>query len=233
VLRFAEVTIGQGGSLRCVRCRPRSAETPTFALASVVSEQLASIASQWAYGPGPNVAFTGVEPFAHPELPAIIGGALAVGARRVRLRTDAGALASPGNAQGVLNAGVHHIEAIVLAGDAALHDELAGRPGLFGAAFSGLAKYRSAANEAGQSVAITGSVPVCRHNAPHVVAAVGALATAGAVCVELVRTDGYRIEPQLVAAAAQAAMMRGVWLHGEDVTQVGITPWVRVEQGLR
>jgi len=225
VLEFAEVTIGQGGALRCARCHSGRHESPSFVPSAEVAERIVAIAGEWTGGPGPNIAFTGAEPFAHPELPSIVSAAVSAGAERIRLRTDAGALASGRNAAGVLAAGVRHVEAILLGGDAATHDGLTGRPGLFDAAVAGLAAFRSAACAADGPVAITGLVPVCRHSAPHVVMSVLALAARGVVSIELQPVEGYRMDPATVAAASQAATVNGVWLHGQGAAATGIAPW--------
>lgn len=223
MLEFAEVTIGQGAPSPCVRCHPRDANPSAFMPAATVLEAAAAIAKGWHSPPGPNVAFIGPEPFAHPELPSIVSGAAAAGFERIRLRTDAGALASGGNAAGVVAAGVLHVEVILLGGDAETHDRATGRPGLFDAARAGVAAYRAAAPRA----AVTGFVPVCKHSAPHLCESVGALAQWGAVSIELWIQPDYRVDPTLIAAAFQTAVVNGVCLHGPDVPDAGIAPWVR------
>jgi len=225
VLEFAEVTIGNGGVARCARCSPPVHGEVTFGPAAAVTQRIAATAAEWAGGPGPNVAFTGAEPFAHPELPALVGAAVAAGAERIRLRTDAGALAGGNNASGVLAAGVRHIEVVLVGGDAQVHDGIVGRPGLYDAAVAGVAAFRSAAQAADVPVAITGYVPVCRHNAAHVVSTVLALAACGAVSVELQPVDGYRIDAATALAAFQAAVVNAVSLRGHGVPAAGIAPW--------
>ncbi len=224
MLEFAEVTIGQGSPSPCIRCHPRDANAPAFLPAATVLEAVAAVANEWRSPPGPNVAFIGPEPFAHPELPLIVSGAAAAGFERIRLRTDAGALASGGNATGVLAAGVLHIEVILLGGDAATHDRVTGRPGLFDAAHAGVAAYRAAAAE---PVAITGFVPVCRHTAPHLSETVRALAEWGAGSVELWTEQDHHVDPIVTAAAFQTATVNGMCLHGPGVPDAGIAPWVR------
>jgi len=227
MLAFAEVTIGEGGVVSCARCRARDDAARSFVPAATVLEQIAAVAGEWRDGPGPNCTLIGVEPFAHPELPLIVSGAAAAGMERIRLRTDAGALGSGGNAAGVLSAGVLHIEVVLLGGDAATHDAATGRPGLFDAMRAGVAAYRSAAAAASQPVAITGFVPVCRHTTPHLSEIVHTLAGIGAVSVELFAEPGASVDAAAVAAAHQTATVSGVCLHGEIVPEAGIVPWVR------
>lgn len=181
VLVFREVIIGEGGIAGCVRCAGRVSVAPR--LAEEVGEDLRRAASELDR-PGPNVVFAGFEPFAHPELPTLVRLAVDAGYERIRLRTDAGALSSPGNAEGVLGAGVRQIEVVLLgAGDE--HDSLTGRSGLFAAAMQGVSRFAAVADASGLDVGITGLVPVCRHNVQHVPEAVAALASLGAVAVTI------------------------------------------------
>lgn len=181
MLVFREVVIGEGGIAGCVRCAGRAPSAPRAA--ADVGEDLRLAASQ-LNRPGPNVVLTGSEPFAHPELPTLVRLAADAGFERIRLRTDAGALSSPGNAEGVLGAGVRQLE-VVLLGAGEVHDSLTGRPGLFAATTQGVSRFAAAADASGLEIAITGLVPVCRHNAQHVPEAVAALASLGAVAVTI------------------------------------------------
>lgn len=182
LIRFAEVEIGLGATAACARCeRALSAGTPRQ-LADVRTV-LEAIAASWEYGSGPNVTFVGIEPFAHPELPDLIGAAVSVGFRRIRLRTDAGALSLPGNAEGVLGAGVRLIEIALLAGCAEDNDRLSGRPGLFEAALEGARSFSRVAEAAGEHVVVSGRIPLCTHNERFLSDAVGALARIGASAV--------------------------------------------------
>jgi MoaA/NifB/PqqE/SkfB family radical SAM enzyme len=213
VIAFAEVVLGSGGVVRCTRCTP--AEPPReFLPAERILAQVREAARGWESGPGPNVAFVGVEPFAHPELPAIVAGARSSGVQRIRLRTDGGALSVAENASGALHAGVRHIE-VVLLGAGPEHDALAGRAGLFADARDGMFRLREAAVALNARVAVTGVVPVCRHNLEHAAAAVAALAEAGAVAVELdvspsaATAVGAR---DWLSAAIDTGTTAGVWV---------------------
>jgi len=133
-----------------------------------------------------------------------------------------------GNAEGVLGAGVRHIEVVLVAGDADSHDRLVGRPGSFSAASDGIAAYRAAASGIGAPVAITGRIPVCRHSAPHLGSTILALAGMGAVAVRLCPVAGARLDDSVALAARQTAIVNGVWLEVEG--EGGSSPvWRLVE----
>jgi len=219
VINFVEIALGTGVACSCSRCATPPARE--FFSAEVVGSRIASVVAEWGDGPGPNVLLTGPEPFAHPELPGIVASAAASGCERIGLRTDAGALSMPGNAEGVLGAGVRHLQLVVLGG-AGAHDRLADRPGLFDAASQGARAFIAAAQRGGEHVAVTGLVPVCAHNVPELPAAVAALASAGAVAVE------FAVQPTAadargfsdwLASAIDTGTVNGVW-----VTVTGVEP---------
>lgn len=219
MISFADVSIGDGGTTCCTRCVALSPRE--FLSQDQVLARVSGVVSGWDAGPGPNVAFGGPEPFEYPGLPDIVAGAAAVGVQRIRLRTDGGALSVDGNASGVIHAGVRHIELVVLGGQA-VHDELSAVPGLFAAAIQGASAFRSAAHEARATVAVTGSITVCRHNLAALPGAVAALAEMGAVAVELLVKDGAAKSAglrQWVTAAAETGMVNGVWVYVRSSTE--------------
>lgn len=185
MIAFSEVSIGTGAFVSCVRCAAeKGALASSPRPAAEVLAELEQIARGWTHGPGPNCAFVGFEPFAHPELPRLIAAAAAAGFARIRLRTDGGALAQPGNADGALTAGVRQLELIVLA-EGEAHDKLTGRPGLSAASMRGVAAFTSAAERAGATVALSALIPVCAHAVAQLPHAVGAAAGLGATSVTL------------------------------------------------
>lgn len=161
MIAFAEVPIGTGGITSCVRCSPPT-QSPPRPLAAIDAD-LSHASAAFHRDAAPNVAFVGSEPFAHPELPQVIAAATARGFERIRLRTDGGALVLHGNAHGVLGAGVHHIE-VVLLGDQLVHDKLSGREGLFDSALMGAKAFAAAASDSGVDVCLTVFAPICKHN---------------------------------------------------------------------
>lgn len=216
MLEFAEVSIGRGGLPSCVRCHP-APQPPRFASDAEIAEALRGVA-------GVNVTFADAEPFAHPHLPQLIRLAVSAGMQRIRLRTDAGALASPNNAAGVIAAGVRQIEVVLLAGEAGAGDALSGRPGLFAAALAGISAFTEAARAVGARVAVLGRVPVCRHSEAGVASAVEVLASAGAVSIDLVAAPGHELGRGTLDAARDAAMVHGAWVrHPGGGT--AIEPW--------
>lgn len=217
LLRFVEVTIGAGGLPSCVRCGPvgRFAPRPD---AEVIADALGVI-EVWdraLCGPGPNLAFVGGEPFLHPGLPGVVFASAEAGASRLRLRTSGEALSTPENATGVVHAGVRNVE-IVLLGDAAAHDELSARPEGFAASSAGTDALADSARAQGVVVALTGLVPVCRHNLAFAPAAVSALSRMGASEVVL---D--------VSSDALAAVGAGAWIASACDTGIVNGTWVSV-----
>lgn len=218
MIEFVEISVGSGGVVSCALCaRPKER---TLRAGSEIIAELDACARTWSAGPGPNFAFTGAEPFAHPDLPSLVEAGREHGAQRIRLRTDAGALAIAGNAAGVIHAGVRQIEVVLLAGDAATHDALAGREGLFDAAIEGLGAFVSAAAAADAHVAVCALIPVCAHNLAHLPAAVSACAAAEAVAVvlqvpaSLAESSAAR---EWIGAALDTGTVNGVWVSVEGI----------------
>jgi MoaA/NifB/PqqE/SkfB family radical SAM enzyme len=215
LLRFAEVSLGSGGLPACTRCSTRGTFEPRQG-AEVTAEALAVIES-WdcsAYGPGPNLSFVDAEPFLHRELPAIVFAAAEAGASRIRLCTGGEALSVSENAGGVLHAGVRHIE-IVLLGGRLEHDRLAGRPGAFEALEHGTRVLGEAAGVRGTHIALTGRVPVCRHNLEDTPSAVAALAGLGASAVVLEVSDeaGMSVDASSwLSSACDTGVVNGTWV---------------------
>jgi len=209
MLRFFELNIGTGPATLCARCAAREAAPAMYETADLLS-RLERLAAHAREAGALNIALTGVEPFAHPELPTLVHSAVELGFERICLDTNGRALAIGGNAEGVVAAGVRHIE-VTLVAEGAAYDDICGREGLFDAAVAGIAAFRSAAVAAGVPVCVTGRVPVCRHNAGHVSAAVSALGGVGAVLVRL-DPNGQTVSAEIADAAEQAAIPQQVWL---------------------
>lgn len=220
MITYASVPIGSAGELCCARCGQRG-EAAARDAADVAADMRRAVA-RWKDRPGPNVAFTGFEPFAHPQLPALVTAAVQAGVQRLRLRTDAGALASPGNAVGAFAAGVRQLEVVLLGGSAHSHDRLAERPGLFEAAAAGVAAWRAAAAEAGERTFVSLRVPVCRHNEadlPHIAAVAAAW---HCEAIHFVAGDDVA-SSDVVAAAFETATVHGV---AAFVTAASVQPQV-------
>jgi len=210
MISFTELAIGTGGVVSCARCNPATPTEP-FAADALV----AHIASLAASADGDfNVVLGGFEPFRHPGLPALITACAESGASRIMLRTDAGALASPGNAEGCLAAGVRALEIELLA-EGELHDTLAARPGLYAAASSGAAAFRTVAAATGVDVAVFGVLPACRHNTDALAQTIAAFAQMGAPAVRI-ECETLPNTPANSAALAAA-------VHTGAVNRVAVT----------
>lgn len=179
MISFETVSIGDGWLLSCRRCSAQGAAGVPLPAAEVAAK-LADVAAGWESAPGPNVCFVGMEPFLHPGLPQVIDAAVRLGFERIQIRTDGGALAQSRNAQGVLSAGVRHLE-IVLLGVGPTHDALADRAGLFDAAVAGAQAFTAAAHSASVQAAVSVRVIACRHNAEHLPETLAAAASLGAI----------------------------------------------------
>jgi hypothetical protein len=219
VLVFEKVAIGSGHGIRCTRCHPEG-EVPVYRPAADVLDDVRVVVAGWPGGPGPNVSLTGPEPFAHPDLPAIVTGAIEAGVSRLRLEVDGGAFARPGNAEGALGAGVRHVQVTLLGGTEGVHDALAGGPGAFDAAISGMMAFGEAVRTVGVDAVATVFVPVCRHNVADLPAAVGAAVGAGASSVLLRVEDGgidLTAATPWIVAACDTGVVNRVWVEVEGV----------------
>lgn len=214
MLEFAHIALGTGDGLTCTRCAlARAAEyLPTAELAI----RIRAAVEGWAGGPGPNIILGGPEPFAHPDLPAIVASAVAAGVERICLETDGGALSVPANASGVLRAGVRHLHVRLLAGDAVLADELSGIRGRAGDAFAGLTAFLESAEAQAVRVAVTALVPVCQHNLTSLPATVAVLAARGLHAVRFVSAGPLPSGADAVlAAACDTGMVNQLWVEAE------------------
>ena len=212
MIAFASVSLGSGGLPACTRCRTEAESC--FRESAEVAEGIRRAAEHWHHGPGPNIALTGAEAFAHPELPLIVAAARESGVRRLKLTTGGGALEVGENAPGSIQAGVRQVELVLLGGDASVHDALWGREGSLAAAVGGARRFTEAAKTGGVAVALTGRVPVCRHNAASAPSAVAALAAMGAVAVVVEPASGGGFSPDRawLAAVADTGMVNRAWV---------------------
>ena len=217
MIEFAEVALGTGGGVLCERCHGKAAPAKYSPTADVVSRVSRAVAESTAR-PGPNVALTGPEPFGHPELPAIVSGAVAAGVSRLRIDTDASALRSPENASGVLAAGARHFRVTLLGGSPGLHDVLSGSPGALDAALEGIAVLRDAVSGEGATVSLTALVPTCRHNLRDLPAIAAVAVEAGMDVIRLRIEDGggeVAAGAPWITAACDTGVVNGVWVEIE------------------
>lgn len=214
MLEFAHIAVGTGVGLACTRCVPPV--EADYLSAALVIASIQAVAEGWSGGPGPNVILGGPEPFAHPELPAIVAAAVAAGVERICLETDGGALSVPANATGVLRAGVRHLRVRLLAGEAVLADELSGLRGRTGDALTGIDAFLAAADAEAVRVTVTAVVTVCQHNLSSLPATVATLARHGLHAVRLLSTGSLPDDAEAVlAAACDTGMVNQLWVEAD------------------
>ncbi len=218
MIDFHPISIGDGAPCGCVRC----GLVPEASYAPIAEVEARLTAVRTAPGapadPGSTVtaggvALVGPEPFAHPELPALVAACRRAGFSRIALETDGSALAAHGNAAGVLHAGVRHLWVRVLGAENATHDALVGRPGRGAASRLGVTAYLEAASATGVTVAVTAVVPVCVHTLGDLPAIVAACAQRG---FHAVRLEAAGLLPSqaatVIAAACDTGMVNRVWV---------------------
>ena len=216
MLRFANVLLGESGAPRCARCRHVDVETLRDApdiLADIRSATTVSID-----GPGPNLSFTGAEPFHHPELFELLDAAVEAGVRRIRLESDAHALVDPETAEAAFRAGVRHLAFPLLGSTAEMHDSLTGVAGSFDTTVAGAKNFMDVALASKTAVHVTVRTPVCRHNLHDTPGIVTLAAKTGARSVALTIDD---VDLALRRAAP--------WLEAACDTGVVYATWVEVE----
>ena len=212
VLESAHIPLGSGDGLTCTRCAP--AREASYVPGTELENRIRTVAEGWAGGPGPNIVLGGPEPFAHPELPALVAACVAAGVERICLETDGGALSVPANAGGVLRAGVRHLRVRLLAGDAVLADELSGLRGRTGDALAGIDAFLEAADSDGARVTVTALVPVCQHNLASLPATVALLARHGLHAVRLIPGGSLPSgADSVLAAACDTGMVNQLWVE--------------------
>jgi hypothetical protein len=183
-----------------------------------ILQEIREATGAWTGGPGPNLSFTGAEPFHHPALFELLDASVAAGASRIRLDSDAHALITQETAQRALNSGVRHLRFPLLGSTAEIHDSLTGERGSFESTLAGAKNFIDVAHQSGTAVHVTARVPVCRHNL-HDTAEMVTLATKTGAKAVLLTID----DPDL--DLRQAAP----WLEAACDTGVVYATWVEVE----
>jgi len=213
VLRFEQIMIGEGGLPSCGRCASHS--DPVFRPVEEIIPEIRQAALMHC-GPVLNISFLGAEAFLHHDMPALVTAAIEADAHRVGVMTGGQALSHGSNAEGILHAGVRHVD-IVCLGDEATHDGLAQTRGSYAAAREGVRTLRSAAEKAGLHIAVMGHVPVCRHNVHAIPDAVAGLISMGVVAVHLQPADDLDVARNIewFGAAFQTGIMHGTWVCAE------------------
>ena len=193
-----------------------------------VCAQIEAACAQWAEPPGPNIVFTGVEALRHPDLSLLLQRAMAAGAQRVRLATDAVALQSGEVADKILRAGVNQIEVVVRGSEDEAQHALAGATAPLSATLAGVGAFLDAASRLGAKVHVAAKVPVCRHNVHDLPGIVTAAAKAQislvAIVVEDAALDPAGIAPW-VEAACDTGIVSGTWVEVEGLPYCLASGW--------
>lgn len=225
MIPFVLIPLGEGGLPRCCRCAPESASLTHRTIADVRQDIEHAVANAGT-APGPNVILGGTEAFSHPDLPAIVVYAAEHGVSRIALETGGGPLTVGENAPGAIHVGVRHL----------IVHYVPTQPGdLDGAAaavvsvdpmqlaLDGIRAFVRAADAKGEKVAVSATVPVCRHTASLLPSAIVDLVAAG---VGSVRLDGGAAgdahgsaRTAHVTAACDTGVVNGVWV---DVAGVAL-----------
>ncbi len=170
MLDFEMVVLGEEGPV----CRACGSTGP--APAAPHGEDVAAAVRASDDPTGHNVEIGGPD---RVRLLAATKEAVAAGAARVRIRTDAAGL-SEEDADALIGAGARSLRFRLLGGAAHTHDRLVGRRGHFDEVRAGVRAYRRRADERSATVAISAYVPVCRHCVQDVPGIVSAAAETGA-----------------------------------------------------
>ena len=206
MIQVSRIEMGTGGLPACARCG--SIGAPVFRPAEEVIADVKDLHADHSRGID-LVWLDGTEAFSHPALPVIIAEVVATGAQRVGLETAGALLAAGGNAQGALHAGVRHVDVRYVPGTdtdrASEHDfQLAG-----------IREFVRAAQEVGISVAVSASVPACRHTSADLPAAVAELVAVGVGAVHIKVDPAPGFGPLAVAsviAACDTGVVNAVWV---------------------
>lgn len=220
LIPFVPIALGEGGLPRCERCIPE-ATSMTPRESADIRKEIEDAASGWNSLPGPNLVLGGAEAFAHPDLPALVVCAAEAGVVRIALETGGGPLAVGENAAGALHVGVRHLTVHYVPLDHVDTGPAAFPASRSDAALAGIRAFIRAAENRGEKVAVSAVVPVCRHTAPRLPAAIAELAEAGAGVVRLVAGDGSSCGPTAidhVTAGCDTGVVNGVWVEVSGIT---------------
>ena len=218
MLRFADIMLGENGATRCRRCGPAGVATVRDA-AEVIAE-IREVSISWGSGPGPNLSLAGAEPFRHPHFAEIVAACIEAGARRIRLDSDAVALASGDAATTAIDNGIRHLQFTLLGSTAPLHDSRCGAAGAFDDTLRGVQAFATAASDSKAPVMISAHIPVCRHNLQDAPSIVTAAAKAGVSRVSVKLADPHLAlltAAPWVSAACDTGIVNATWVEVEGV----------------
>jgi hypothetical protein len=193
-----------------------------------ILEDITRAIDGWSGGAGPNLAFTGMEPFNHPEIDRITREANRAGAKRLRLETSAVALGRPDVAKAALDGGVRHLRFALLGSTPEAHDMLTGTAGRFDATLRGVEAFAELAADARVTSHISALIPLCRHNLQDVGSTIPAAARAGASAILIAVQDEHLDVASAVPwieAACDTGVVNTAWVEVEGVPLCAATGW--------
>jgi MoaA/NifB/PqqE/SkfB family radical SAM enzyme len=186
------------------------------------------VCDAWREQPGPNLEFSGAEPFGHPQLFDILRCSTDAGAQRIRIESDCAALAIPETAARTIESGVRHLQLVMRGSDEASHRALHGQESSLRATLNGASAFNEVAHELGTRVHLCARVPVCRHNLHDLPAIVVTAAKAGISFVRLVLED-ETLSPwdaaQWIEAACDTGIVHAAWVEVEGVPYGAAEGW--------
>ncbi len=215
MVSFTRVRIGRGGLPVCTRCSPELPSSELRAAEDVLADVRDAVRS-WDVGPGPSIWLARADGFAHPDLPRLVDASRMLGVERLKVSTAGPALAHGSNATGSIEAGLRHVEVVVLAVDQVPDAVASVSP--FQLATEGVAAYVEAANTLGEPAVVVGRVLACEHTYAIAPATVAALGAAGAVAVTVEFTaKAPRPDPQWMRAAVDSGLVNRAWVQFEGL----------------
>jgi MoaA/NifB/PqqE/SkfB family radical SAM enzyme len=226
LLRFVDIPVGSTDRPGCRRCRDGSTQR-LFEPAQVLSAVSAAVDS-WPGGSGPNLAFGGADPLAHPQLAEFVAAAASAGAQRIRLDTSAAQLADPDLARALLRVGARHLQIALLGATPQTHADLLGGSEGLDATLAGAACFAKVAEELGLHVHVSARVLVCRHNLHELPGIVPVAVRAGASLVRLVLADAslaLDAAAPWIEAACDTGMVNATWVLAEGVPLCAARGW--------
>jgi molybdenum cofactor biosynthesis enzyme MoaA len=205
---FRELLMGKGHETPCTLCVDRSpGKTESFSFPDIEA-RIAEVS------PSPAM-MRGFEPFSHPDLVRIVSTLVRAGIKQIGMRTDGGAVSNPQAAQGCIDAGVRVFEIPILSGHAEKSDRMTGTQGLHDAALRGIRQIKTFANTLKVKAFVCAVIPICSHNASHLLDIVQVALNAGVDAIRIECSDDELVDTSLLDTAHTLATRSGVTLFGD------------------
>jgi len=208
MITFKELRIGTGAAYACTLCGKRNGVPAGPMPLSEIDVHIDAIAPA-------SVMMRGFEPFKHPNLVGIISQLTQSGVRQIGMRTNGGALSSPRDAQGCIEAGVRVFEVPILAGAAKKSDRMSGIQGLHEAALQGVRQINASASDLNANTFVCAIVPICSHNTNQLIGITQAALSAGAQAIRIECDDLSYLDPEVLAVAHTIATRASVSFSGD------------------